>query len=150
MLYRKESSGSWRGGKTDFRHLNHVKENQIIFRRNPYEHQSIRYLDRGTAPGPSQSVIKKGRRPVIVVSDSGTSDGDIISVVPCTGQLEIVTQSTHVFLEEQGLDWPGIALCGQVMALDRSRPLWRAGSVYRDFDRLTLRHALAVQLGLAA
>ncbi len=101
-------------------------------------------------PRTSQSVIKKGRRPVTVVSDSGTNDGDIISVVPCTGQLELATQSTPVFLAQQGLDWPSIALCGQVMVLDRRRLLWRTGSVYREFDRLALRHALAVQLGLTA
>ena len=45
-------------------------------------------------------------------------------------------------------DRASIALCEQVMALDKTRLMRRIGIVYKAYDRMALRHALAIQLGM--
>ena len=57
---------------------------------------------------------------------------------------------THVLLREQGLYKNSIALCEQIITLDKSHLVRRIGFVYKSFDRIAIRHALAVQLGMAA
>ena len=100
-------------------------------------------------PALKDSHIQYGRRPVVIVSnDAANAHSPVITVVPLTTQMHKHHLPTHVYLAGQGLNRASIALCEQVMALDKARLLWRIGIVYKAFDRLSLNHALAVQLGI--
>ena len=100
-------------------------------------------------PTMENSHIQYGRRPVVIVSNDAANDhSPVITVVPLTTQMHKHHLPTHVYLEGQGLNRASIALCEQVMALDKIHLLRRIGIVYKPFDRLSLNHALAVQLGI--
>ena len=100
-------------------------------------------------PAMENSHIQYGRRPVVIVSnDAANAHSPVITAVPLTTQMHKHHLPTHVYLEGQGLNRASIALCEQVMALDKIHLLWRIGIVYKPFDRLSLNHALAVQLGI--
>ena len=100
-------------------------------------------------PAMENSHIQYGRRPVVIVSnDAANAHSPVLTVVPLTTQMHKHHLPTHVYLAGQGLNRASIALCEQVMALDKARLLWRIGIVYKPFDRLSLNHALAVQLGI--
>lgn len=95
------------------------------------------------------SHIQYGRRPVVIVSnDAANAHSPVITVVPLTTQMHKHHLPTHVYLAGQGLNRASIALCEQVMALDKTHLLRRIGIVYKPFDRMALSHALAVQLGI--
>lgn len=97
------------------------------------------------------SHVIRGRRPVIIVSNDAVNAGSsIVTVVPLTSKTAKDALPTHVFLSGQGLDCGSLALCDQVMPLDKSRCLRRIGYVYKPFDRLALLHALAVQFEMTA
>lgn len=100
-------------------------------------------------PALPDSHIQQGRRPVVVVSGQmANRHSPVITVVPTTSQRAKRSQPTHVFLMDQGLDRSSIALCEQVMSLDKTRLLRRIGHVYRRYDRMAIRHALMLQLGV--
>ena len=69
-------------------------------------------------------------------------------LIPLTSQMNKHQLPTHVYLWGQGLDRASIALCEQVMAVDKTRLVRRMGIVYKAYDRMALHHALAVQLGM--
>lgn len=95
------------------------------------------------------SHIQYGYRPVVVVSnDAANTYSPVITVVPLTSRMHKPHLPTHVYLVGQGLERAGIALCEQIMPLDRHRLRRRLGVVYKPFDRLAICHALAIQLGL--
>ena len=97
------------------------------------------------------SHIQNGHRPVVIVSnDLANAHSPVITVVPLTTQMHKHHLPTHVYLWGQGLDRASIALCEQVMALDTTHLLRRMGIVYKAYDRMALRHALAIQLGMEA
>ena len=70
------------------------------------------------------------------------------SVVPCTTQRHKPALPTHVYLRGYGLSSGSIAMCEQVMPLDKSCLLRHIGTVYGWYDRLAIQHALATQLGI--
>ena len=49
-----------------------------------------------------------------------------------------------------GLDKISLALCEQVMPLDKARLLRRVGNLHAWFEQMAIQHALSFQLGLAA
>ena len=53
-----------------------------------------------------------------------------------------------MYLQGYGLSSGSIAMCEQIMSLDKSCLLRRIGTVYDWYDRLTIQHALATQLGI--
>ena len=55
---------------------------------------------------------------------------------------------THVYLRGYGLSSGSIAMCEQVMPLDKSCLLRHIGTIYGWYDRLAIQHALATQLGI--
>ena len=59
-----------------------------------------------------------------------------------------VQRGTHVYLRGYGLSSGSIAMCEQVMPLDKSCLLRHIGTVYGWYDRLAIQHALATQLGI--
>lgn len=100
-------------------------------------------------PAVKGSHVQYGCRPVVIVSnDAANTYSPVVTVVPLTSRRGKPHLPTHVYLTGQGLGRGSIALCEQVMALDKVHLLHRVGFVYKYFDRLALRHALAVQLGM--
>ena len=58
--------------------------------------------------------------PVVIVSnDLSNTYSPVVSVVPCTTQRRKPTLPTHVYLRGYGLSSGSIAMCEQVMPLDR-------------------------------
>ena len=100
-------------------------------------------------PTLQNSHVQYGRRPVVIVSNNSANDhSPVITVIPLTSRLHKCHLPTHVYLEGQGLEHGSIALCEQVMALGKIHLLRRIGVVYKPFDRVALRHALAIHLGI--
>lgn len=93
--------------------------------------------------------VQRGTRPVVIVSnDLGNASSPVVSVVPCTTQRHKPALPTHVYLRGYGLSGGSIAMCEQVMPLDKSCLLRHIGTVYGWYDRLAIQHALATQLGI--
>ena len=93
--------------------------------------------------------VQHGTRPVVIVSnDLGNTSSPVVSVVPCTTQRHKPALPTHVYLRGYGLSSGSIAMCEQVMPLDKSCLLQRIGTVHGWYDRLAMQHALAIQLGI--
>ena len=93
--------------------------------------------------------VQHGTRPVVIVSnDVANNFSPIVTAVPLTSNRKAATLPTHVCLCGYGLAAASIALCEQVMAVDKTRLVRRMGMVYKAYDRMALRHALAIQLGM--
>lgn len=102
-------------------------------------------------PERNDSHVQYGRRPVIIISnDQANIHSPVITAVPLTTRLKKTALPTHVFVRGQGLDRDGLALCEQILTLDKFRLVRRIGFIYKDFDRAAICHALAVQLAMAA
>lgn len=96
------------------------------------------------------SGLKKGRCPVVVVSDEETiGDTGFVSVVPLTRDLCQEQRLTHVLLCSRYLDHTSRALCEQVTTVDKARLVRRIGYVEDPYDRFAINRALAAQLHLA-
>ena len=97
-----------------------------------------------------ESGLKKGRRPVVVVSD-GEDIGEtgFVSVVPLTRELTKEQRLTHVLLCSRYLNHPSRALCEQITTVDKNRLVRRIGYVEDPYDRFAINRALAAQLHLA-
>ena len=101
-------------------------------------------------PFPKESCLKKGRRPVVVVSDEETiEDTGFVSVVPLTEDLCQKQLLSHVLLCSRYLNHPSRALCEQITTVDKNRLVRRIGYVEDPYDRFTINRALAVHLHLA-
>ena len=75
--------------------------------------------------------VQRGTRPVVIVSnDLGNASSPVVSVVPCTTQRHKPALPTHVYLRGYGLSSGSIAMCEQVMPLDKSCLLRHIGTVY--------------------
>ena len=95
--------------------------------------------------------IQSGMRPVVIVSNNAANKfSPVITAVPLTSNLHKTVLPTHVLLREPGLKSPSLALCEQILSVDKSCLVKRIGSVESSFARLALRHALLVLLNLAA
>lgn len=94
------------------------------------------------------SVLKSGRRPVLVVSADPSEALPYVSIIPLTRDLTTRQLPSHVLLCSPFLDTPSRALCEQVTTLDRACLLRRIGRIEDAFDRFSLRRALAVHLNL--
>ena len=102
-------------------------------------------------PAQEHSHVQHGIRPVVIVSNNAANaHSPVVTVVPLTTKLQKRQLPTHVLLQEQGLDRSSLALCEQPMSLDKNRLLRRVGYIYKEFDRIAIHHALAVQLGMVA
>ena len=67
---------------------------------------------------------------------------------PITSKIFQRQQLTHVFLSGLGLEKPSIALCEQVMAIDKARLRKKIGYISELFTQLQLAYALKMQMGL--
>ncbi len=88
-----------------------------------------------------------GCRPVVIV---GTNEEyGQVTVVPLTSKLCYRQKPTHILIEGQGLLSASRGLGELVTTLPSTRLVHCIGLVTDSFDRLALRHALAVHLGLS-
>lgn len=95
--------------------------------------------------------VQHGIRPVVVVSnDFANTHSPVVTVVPLTSNTHKGQLPTHVLMCCGCLRCRSVACCEQVMGLDKSCLRNRLGEVDAGFDRLALRHALAVQLDMMA
>lgn len=102
---------------------------------------------------PGNRVIS-GPRPVVVVSADETNQAcPVVTVVPLTSHLDKPQDPTHALItanKSSNLLCASRALAAHVITINKSLLRWRIGRVEDDFERLSLQHALAVQLGLTA
>lgn len=97
------------------------------------------------------SRVIRGLHPVIVVSnDTVNQCSPVITVVPLTSKLKRLSMPTHVVIRDQGLLCDSVALCEQIMSLDKNCLKRRVGYVHRTFDRYALAQGISVQLGLVS
>lgn len=102
--------------------------------------------DLPAAPG---SYVQHGVRPVVVVSnDTANRHSPIVSIVPLTTNLGRMDIPTHTVLRSRFLRCPSMALCEQIMTLDKKQLMGRIGAVERAHERLAICHCVQVQLDL--
>lgn len=111
---------------------------------------TIRTNDIWLANLPQQAgSVQHGIRPVVIVSnETANRFSPVVTAVPLTSNRCRKTLPTHVYLSAKGLKVPSIALCEQATAVDKSNLIQYLGRVDKPFEALSLRYALAVQLGL--
>ena len=110
-------------------------------------HQPVRKYDIWSAdlPAVPESHVQCGKRPVVVVSnDTANRCSPIISVIPLTTNLGRMDLPTHTVLRSRFLRRPSVALCEQIMTVDKSRLLERIGAVECLHERLAVRHCVQV------
>ena len=103
------------------------------------------------APG---NRVLSGPRPVVVVSADETNHAcPVVTVIPLTSHLDKPQAPTHALItanESSHLLCNSRAQAAHLTTIDKALLRWRIGRVEDDFERLSLQHALAVQLGLTA
>lgn len=117
------------------------------------DQQPVRKYDIWLAdlPAVPDSRVQSGVRPVIVVSnDVANEHSPIISIVPLTTNLSRIDMPTHTVLHSRFLRCPSMALCEQIMTIDKTQLKDRMGAVECLHERLAIRHCMQVQLGLVA
>lgn len=102
-------------------------------------------------PEINDSHIQSGIRPVIIVSNEISNiHSPIVSIVPLTTNLSRVDMPTHIVLHNRYLQKPSMALCEQLMTLDKTRLINKLGAVEGAHQRLAIQHCVQVQLGLVS
>ena len=100
-------------------------------------------------PTLEDSSVIRGRRPVILISNNAANTySSVVTVIPITSRICKQQLPTHVFLSGFGLAKSSIALCEQVMAVDKARLIKKIGYVTDRFTQLQIAHALKIQMGL--
>ena len=93
--------------------------------------------------------IQSGRRPVIVVSnDACNYYSSVITIVPLTSQLKKLSMPTHVMIQGNGLEVPSMALCEQIMTIDKRLLSDKIGTIDSSKTLNKIRRALMVQIDL--
>ena len=102
-------------------------------------------------PEINESHVQSGIRPVVVVSnDLSNIHSPIVNIIPLTSNLSRVDIPTHIVLHNKFLQKVSLALCDQIMTLDKSRLMNKLGAVEGAHQRLTIQHCIQVQLGLVS
>lgn len=98
-------------------------------------------------PAVPESHVQYGIRPIIVVSnDKANKYSPLISVVPLTSSLKRADIPTHTVIHSFG--HVSMALCEQVMTIDKARLKERMCAVEHHHERMAIRHCMQVQLDL--
>ena len=93
------------------------------------------------------SHVMRGKRPVILVSnDAANEHSPVVTVVPLTSRL--YKYHTHIFMTGCGLAVSSLALCEQVMSVDKKQLIKKIGYVSDRYVRMQLMNALRIQLGM--
>lgn len=102
-------------------------------------------------PTIENSHVQRGFRPVVIVSNNlANAHSPVITVIPLTSRKEKKPLRTHVHLLTEGLTVESLALCEQILTIDKSRLRRYVGSVTDTTDRAAINRAMSVQLGMAA
>lgn len=102
-------------------------------------------------PAVPESHVQHGVRPVIVVSnETANRYSPLVSIVPLTSTLKRADIPTHTVIHSRFLRCPSMALCEQIMTIDKTQLKDRIGAVECLHERLAVRHCMQVQLGLVA
>lgn len=97
------------------------------------------------------SHVQQGFRPILIISnDRANTYSPVITAIPLTSRLAKHPMPTHVQLQGHGLTKTNLALCEQVLSLDKICLKKRMGVVEAASDRAAICHALAVQLDMVA
>lgn len=90
-----------------------------------------------------------GTRPVLVVSnETNNRFSPVITVVPLTSNINKKFLPTHVLLDVEGLK-PGIALCEQILTIDKTIVTSYAGTLRNDQASMqAVNKAMLIQLGM--
>ncbi len=97
------------------------------------------------------SHVQQGFRPVLIVSnDKANTFSPVVTAIPLTSRLTKRPMPTHVRLQGHGLTKSSLALCEQVLSLDKICLKKKMGAVESRSDRAAICRALAVQLDMAA
>lgn len=97
------------------------------------------------------SHIQHGYRPVVIVSNNlANKFSPVITVVPLTSKCHKHPLITHVMLNCECLRTTSVALCEQVMSIDKARLVRFIGEIASETDRTAIQHSLISQLDLVA
>ena len=108
----------------------------------------IYYADLSQVPNGMH--IQSGRRPVIVISnDACNYFSKAITIVPLTSHLKKPTMPTHVIIQGNGLELPSMALCEQIMTIDKRQLTEKVGRIDSNKTLNKIRKALMVQINSA-
>lgn len=100
-------------------------------------------------PAVPESHVQSGVRPVVVVSnDTANQCSPLISIIPLTSNLARPDIPTHTVIQSRFLERISMALCEQMMTIDKSRLKERMGAVEHQHERMAIRHCMQVQLDL--
>ena len=92
--------------------------------------------------------ILRGMHPVIVVSNNLVNRySPVITAIPLTSKFKRWDLQTHVLIRGQGLACDSMALCEQILTLDRTTLVRRMGHIVNAQDRKALIRGIGVQLG---
>ena len=130
-----------------------MQEQTTITKSATHAHTPLFQFDLWLAdlPKHSGSHVQYGLRPVIIVSsDAANHNSNLVSVVPLTTNLEHTQRPTHVLICNKGLRSHSRALVEQIITQDKHRLKHRIGRIEDAFEKLSLHHAIALQLGLTA
>lgn len=93
--------------------------------------------------------VLHGFRPILIVSNNASNAySPNVTAVPLTSRMNKRYLPTHVHLQEQGLHKNSLALCEQIITLDKYHLKHRIGYISNECDRLAVQQALAVHLGI--
>lgn len=92
----------------------------------------------------SRGHMQHGTRPAVIVqNDMGNKHSPTIVVVPVTSSVKKMNMPTHAFVNSRNLSRESIALCEQIMTIDKDR-------IERRIDHLTPRQMCTIDRALQA
>lgn len=96
------------------------------------------------------SSVQNGLRPVIIVSnDLANKYSPVVTVIPLTSKAK-KPMRTHVILFSEGLSSVSLALCENIMTVDKSNLIKHIGRIDNSFDQVAICRAIRIQLGMAS
>lgn len=113
-----------------------------------YKYGEIYYANLPIQPN---SQIQQGIRPVIVVSnDKNNYYSTVVHVVPLTAKTTKHNLPTHVKVNGFGLSKPSIALCEQIIPIDKCRIMEKVGFIDNPNVYNSIQKAMMIQLNIVA
>ena len=98
---------------------------------------------------PPGSHIQKGYRPFVVISnDVANAFSPLVTVVPLTSNVRRKRLPTQIQIKTKGLDRESLALCDQLITVDKDRLGKFLGRINNEEDRTAINRAVSVQLGI--
>lgn len=101
-------------------------------------------------PGFPGSHVQFGMRPVVVISNNAANQySPVVTIVPLTSKIKPNSLPTHTVIHTKGLQVPSVALCEQVMTIDRRRLVNRIGAIRNRTEQRSICCCIQLQLGFA-